>query len=514
MAGSRPHAQFNRTPVLLALCLAGFGVTLTYTGIGVVVPTIQNEFHASGIAANWIINAFVLAFGAFVMAAGTLADRYGRRLVMRFGVVIFTASSCAGALAFGIVFLDLMRAAQGIGAALTMAAAAAAAANAFRGRDQVRAFSLLGTCFGIGFALGPILIALAVEHFGWRAVFCLSAALGGLVMLVMRLSNMPESRDLDATRFDWAGTLTFGFMLVLFTDGLMEASRRGWSDMRPVLLLLSAAGMLVVFIAIERLQKRPMLDLSLFAYPRFVGVQSLPIAAGFAFIAPLAILPIRFVGAEGMNEAQAGLALLPLCLPITVVPLLAGYLARWIGPQVLCAAGLALSAFGLVGLAGISAGGASSAFAFPLLEIGIGASLPWGLMDALAVSVVPKERAGMAVGIFGTMRLISEGSAIAITLAVLTSLIRQDLPHVAGVGEAANRLAVGRFHEATRLMPTLGKGLLKTSYDHAFHVTFLALSVITAAAALIAFVTVRGPSRRRASAVEGPCEAVPECAES
>ncbi|MCX4163654.1 MULTISPECIES: MFS transporter [Paraburkholderia] len=508
---ARP-TDFRRASVLMALCLAGFAVTLTYTGIGVVVPAIQNDFHASSITANWIINAFVLAFGAFVMAAGTLADRYGRRRVMVFGVFIFTASSFAGALAPGIVFLDLMRAAQGIGAALTMAAAAAAVANVFRERDQVRAFALLGTCFGIGFALGPILIGLSVGRFGWRAVFAMSALLGVLVMLAMYLSSMPESRDPGATRFDWAGTLAFSLMLVLFTDGLMEASTLGWTDLLPVFLLISAAAMLVVFIVIERRQRRPMLDLSLFAYPRFVGVQSLPVAAGFGFIAPLAILPIRLVGAEGMSEAQAGLALLPLCLPMTVVPLLSGYLTRWIGPGVLCAAGLALSAYGLFSLAGIPAGGAASAFTAPLLAIGIGVSLPWGLMDALAVSVVPKERAGMAVGIFGTMRLISEGSAIAITIAVLTSSIRMNLPHVAAAGEAANRLAAGRFHEAMLRMPGLRIEQLEASYNHAFHVTFLVLAVITGVAAFIAFVTVRHPSpETEVPVLESSCEALVGC---
>jgi len=487
-SGKPPH--LNRIPVLLALCLAGFGVTLTYTGIGVAVPTIQNDLQGSSIAANWIINAFVLAFGAFVMAAGALADRFGRKRMMSVGVALFSASSLAGALASGIVFLDLMRAAQGIGAALTMASAAAAVAHVFRGQEQVRAFSLLGTCFGIGFAVGPILIGLSVERFGWRAVFAISAAIGGLVMLAMRLSNMPESKDPDATKFDWAGTLAFMLMLVLFTDGLVEATTLGWHDPLPITLVAAAAFMLAAFITIERLQKRPMLDLSLFAYPRFVGVQSLPVAAGFGFIAPLAILPIRFVGAEGMNEAQAGLALLPLCLPMTVVPLLAGYLTRWISPRAICAAGLALSAAGLFALASIPVGGEPAAFTIPLLAIGIGVSLPWGLMDALAVSVVPKERAGMAVGIFGTMRLVSEGSAIAITLALLASLVRAHLPRVALTGDAASRLAAGKFHEAIELLPGLTMAQVEVSYGDAFHATFVALAAITAVAAVIALMTV------------------------
>ena len=191
--------------------------------------------------------------------------------MMSIGVVLFSASSVAGALAAGIVFLDLMRAAQGIGAALTMASAAAVA-HVFRGHEQVRAFSMLGTCFGIGFAVGPILIGLSVDRFGWRAVFAISAVLGALVMLAMRLSNMPESKDPDATRFDWAGTLAFMLMLVLFTDGLVEATTLGWSDSLPMTIVAAATGMLAAFIFIERLQKCQSAHKTLDADPPGYGV--------------------------------------------------------------------------------------------------------------------------------------------------------------------------------------------------------------------------------------------------
>ena len=457
----------RRSSLLLALCLAGFAVTLTYTGIGVALPEIARELGAGRVASTWVINAFVLIFGACIMAAGTAADRYGRKRVMVIGVVLYVITSVAAALAWSILVLDIVRGLQGAAAALTMAAAAAAVAHAYQGDAQVKAFALLGTCFGAGFALGPIIVGFTVEYASWRLVFLLGAALGVAVLLLVHLSKMAESKDPEANSLDVPGTLSFMLMLGLFTYGLIEAPERGWSDPLVLLMLLGAALCLMVFIAVEQRQPRPMLDLSLFKHARFVGVQALPIAAGFAFIAPLALMPFRFMGVEGMSEGEAGLALLPLCLPMTVVPLLAGYLARWIAPGTLCASGLMVTAAGLAWLAYIPIGAGAAAFAWPMLLVGAGISLPWGLMDGLAVAVVPKDRAGMAVGIFGTSRLVSEGTAIVVVTAILLGLLQLQLP-----AELASSLASGRdlAREVVASESVIG------AYDLAFRTTFLILA--------------------------------------
>ena len=136
--------------------------------------------------------------------------------------------------------------------------------------------------------------------------------------------------------------------------------------------------MLAPFILVETLQKRPMLDLSLFTYPRFLGAQALPLATGFGFVVPLVILPARFIGVEGMGEIEVGLMLLPLCLPIAIVPLAGAFIARWIPAATLAAIGLTLAAAGLAWLAVVPPGAARAAFVGPLMLIGIGSGLTPG----------------------------------------------------------------------------------------------------------------------------------------
>ncbi len=141
----------------------------------------------------------------------------------------------------------------------------------------------------------------------------------------------------------------------------------------------------------------------------------------------LVLLPIRFVGIEGLGSAQAGLSMMALSAPLVVLPLAAGLLAHRVRPAVLCGSGLLAAAAGLVCLA--TAQNAHAALA-PMLLIGIGISLPWGLMDGLAVSVVPRERAGMATGIFSTTRVAGEGLALAIVGAGLSALTAHRLHHL------------------------------------------------------------------------------------
>lgn len=154
-----------------------------------------------------------------------------------------------------------------------------------------------------------------------------------------------------------------------------------------------------------------MLDLSLFRYPRFVGVQLLPVATCACFVVLLVIIPLRLIGIAQLGAIEAGFIMLGLSAPMLVVPILATVLARHVAPGLISGIGLMVAALGLVWLSGFTAQD-GSLIVLPMLVIGIGAGLPWGLMDGLSISVVPAERAGMATGIFSTVRVAGEGSRL------------------------------------------------------------------------------------------------------
>ncbi|MGU3308000.1 MFS transporter [Pseudomonas sp. M5A4_2d] len=475
----------GRYSILAAICLAALVLPMSFTGGAVATPYIGQAFAAHPTQLVWVTNAFMLSFGSLLMAAGTLADRYGRKRLFLWGMALFTVASLLLAVAPGILWLDIVRGVQGVAAAIALASGCAALAQVFDGHARTRAFSLLGTTFGAGLAFGPLLSGLLIEHWGWRAIFLGTALLAGLSLL-FAVPNMRESRDPQALHLDVAGVLTFSAMLVSLTTAVILAPEHGWGSATTRYLLAAAAVFLLVFIRVENHTSQPMLDLRLFRFVRFIGVQLLPIGTCYCYIVLIVLLPLRFMGVEGASAFEAGLMMLALSAPMLVVPIIAATLTRWLSAGVLCAVGLLIAAVGLYGLSLVRIGEPLQTVA-ALLVIGIGTGLPWGLMDGLAISVVPKERAGMAAGIFNTTRVASEGVALAITVAVLSALVAHHLP--AGTAQdaavLAQQLVMGDVRNASANIPL---ELLRTAYLAGFNTLLQLLAGLTLSTAAVVFV--------------------------
>ncbi|TIW20336.1 MAG: MFS transporter [Mesorhizobium sp.] len=483
----------GRWLVLLSVCLAAMTMPLSFTGPAVALSRIAADLGGSPIELNWVTNAFMLTFGASLMAAGALADNHGRKRVFLAGLATYLLAALGATLATDIAWFDIFRALQGIGGAAAFAGGASALAQEFDGQLRLRAFSFLGTSFGIGLAFGPVASGLLIDAFGWRAIFFLVAMLA-VAAAALGLRTVAESRDPDAAGLDWAGAGTFTAALAALTYGVLQAPQSGWIDPLVIALLGVAAACFVAFVIVERRVRRPMLDLTLFRFPRFVGVQFLAAAPAYAFVVLLVLLPIRFIGIEGMSEIKAGQLMICLSGPLLILPLLAGQVARWIAPATICGLGLLVAAAGLVWLSRVPA--VDSALVGPLVLIGIGIALPWGLMDGLAVSVVPKERAGMAVGIFNTTRVASEGVALAIVMATLsgftaTQLGTRGLASPALAAAAAQLLATGNVGETAQHLPMANATVLIQAYETAFDRLLVVLATITFLTAIVVFLGLR-----------------------
>lgn len=478
---------------LLAVCFAAAAMPLTFTGTAVALPSIGRALGGSPVAIAWVTNAFMLTFGSTLMAAGALADNYGRKRIFLAGVGSFAVFSLALVFAPDILMFDLLRAAQGLAAAAAFSGGMAALAQEFDGPARLRAFSIVGTSFGVGLSLGPVASGLMIEALGWRSIF-LAVVIFAALAFVLGWRALKESWDPASCGLDWGGALSFTAALGLFTYGILLAPERGWGDGRVVALLSGAALFLILFIVIERLVSTPMLDLSLFAYPRFVGVQLLAAAPAYGFVVLLILLPGRFIGIEGMRELTAGTLMIALSAPLLILPVAAGLLTRWFRPATICGTGLLISAGGLLWLAQIPVGASIWMIALPMLAIGTGIGLPWGLMDGLAVSVVPKERAGMATGIFSTTRVAGEGVALAVVSATLSMLVAGRIGGLAAPGDivaAAQRLAAGDVTMAESAMPRTERAVLVTLYSDAFSDLLLLLTAITLLTAVVVFFFLR-----------------------
>ncbi|RWD65466.1 MAG: MFS transporter [Mesorhizobium sp.] len=500
----------GRWLVLLSVCLAAMTMPLSFTGPAVALSRIAADLGGSPIELNWVTNAFMLTFGASLMAAGALADNHGRKRIFLAGLATYVLVALGATLAPDIVWFDIFRALQGIGGAAAFAGGASALAQEFDGQLRLRAFSFLGTSFGIGLAFGPVASGLLIDAFGWRAIFFLVAVFA-VAAAAFGLRTVTESRDPEATGLDWAGAGAFTTALAALTYGVLQAPQNGWTDPLVIALLGMAAVCFIAFVMVERRARRPMLDLTLFRFPRFVGVQFLAAAPAYAFVVLLVLLPIRFIGIEGMSEIKAGQLMICLSGPLLILPLLAGQVARWIAPATICGVGLLVAAAGLVWLSRVPA--VDGVLVAPLILIGAGIALPWGLMDGLAVSVVPKERAGMAVGIFNTTRVACEGVALAIVMAALSSftaaqLGAQAFASPAQAAAAAQLLATGNVGETAQHLPKANASVLIQAYQTAFDRLLVVLATITVLTAIVVFLGLR-----RGSAPEQDVAPLPACQE-
>lgn len=489
-------AASGRYCALVAICMAALVLPLSFTGGAVATPAIGASFAAGPSSLAWITNAFMLSFGSLLMAAGALADLYGRKRLFMLGLVLFVIASMLLAGVRSIAWLDALRAVQGVAAAAVLASGSAALAQAFEGHARTRAFSMLGTTFGLGLAFGPMICGLLTEHFGWRSIFLCTAALAAVSLLAAAM-RMSESRNPQAQYLDLPGVLSFSTTLGLLTTAIILGPHAGWRS--PLMLGLFACALLslLAFVAIEagasRRGRQPMLELSLFKYPRFVGVQILPIGTCFCYIVLIVLLPLRLIGVEGATPLHSGLIMLALSAPMLVVPLLAAWLNRWASAATLSAGGFLVAAAGLYAIAHVAIGDHLQLM-LAMLVIGIGTGLPWGLMDGLAVSVVPKEQAGMAAGIFNTTRVAGEGVALAITLALLTAQVGAGLAHTfppSRSQELAQRLIMGDLSQVQGLDPLM----LQATYQEGFATLMLILSGLTVLSAFTVFFFIGHPAR-------------------
>ncbi len=471
--------------ILAAICLAALVLPMSFTGGAVATPFIGQAFAASPTQLAWITNAFMLSFGSLLMAAGSLADLYGRKRLFIGGIGLFALASLLLAGAPDMLWLDLLRAVQGVAAAAALAGGTAALAQEFEGHARTRAFSLLGTTFGVGLAFGPLLSGLLIEWLGWRGIFLFTALLA-IVSLGFAWPTLRESRNAHAQRLDTPGVLTFSALLVAFTSAVILAPEHGW-DAPLTLALLGVSALLGgLFIWVETRAKQPMLELQLFRFPRFVGVQILPIGTCYCYIVLIVLLPIRLIGVEGASAFDAGLTMLALSAPMLVVPMLAATLTRWWSAGRLCTLGFVMAASGLYWLSALT-GAAHWHTLAAMLLIGAGAAIPWGLMDGLALSVVPKERAGMAAGIFNTTRVASEGVALAITVAVLSALVAHHLRLATAssdVSDIARHLVMGDLQHAGQIPLEV----LRSAYSAGFNTLLQWLALFTLLTAVIVYV--------------------------
>jgi EmrB/QacA subfamily drug resistance transporter len=362
---------------------------------------------------QWVIDAYTLSLAAVVLTAGSLADRLGRRAVFAVGLAIFSAASLAAGLAPDATFLNVARAIQGIGGAAMFAVSLALVAQEFAaGRERATAMGIYGATIGISVAIGPLVGGAITTGLGWRWVFFLNVPVG-VAALALTFARVRESRDPNATRVDWLGLVSFSSALLMLVLALLRGNDNGWGSPLIVGLLAGAGVMLAAFAAIEQRVPEPMLPLHLFRRGAFTGVQLAAAAVSASLFALFLYLTLYLQNYLGYSPLQAGLRYLPITLaPFLVAPLAVALMGR-LPARALMAIGLAGVGGGLLLMSGIGAHSSWTALLPGSIVAGVGVGLLNPVIADVAVSVVSKDRSGMAAGINDTFRQVAIAVGVA-----------------------------------------------------------------------------------------------------
>jgi EmrB/QacA subfamily drug resistance transporter len=399
---------------LMTVSVATFMLLLDITVVNVALPSIRDDLGASFTDLQWVVDAYALTLAALVLTAGSLADRLGRRKLFAVGLGIFSLASLLCGFATDPTFLNVARAVQGVGGAAMFATSLALVAQEFpAGRERGTAMGIYGATIGVAVAIGPLVGGALTDGIGWESIFFLNVPIG-IAGIALTYLKIRESRDPNATRVDWPGVTSFSVGLFLLVLALVRGNDEGWGSTLIVSLFAGSGALLAAFVAIESRVREPMLPLGLFKRPSFTGVQVAAFAVSASAFALFLYFTLYFQNYLGYSPFQAGLRYLPITLVSFFVAPVAGLLLSRVPARVLMSSGLAISGAGLLLMSGLNAGDEWTALLGGFLVLGVGVGLLNPVIGDVALSVVPKERSGMAAGIMDTFRQVGVSVGIAV----------------------------------------------------------------------------------------------------
>jgi EmrB/QacA subfamily drug resistance transporter len=442
-------AQTGRTKwlALALLAVTQFVIVLDASIVNVALPSIGRALDFSQDDLSWVVNAYTLTFGGFLLLGGRLADLLGRRRVFIGGLVLFSVASLVGGLAQSDVWLVAARAVQGLGAAIISPAALSLVTTMFaEGAERNRALGVWGAVAGSGGAAGVLLGGVLTEFAGWEWVLFVNVPIGiAVAALAPRL--LPESRDDERERvFDAAGAFTVTAGLALLVYALVDANDAGWGSTQTLVLGGIALALLGAFLVIETRTRHPLMPFSIFRLRTLRGADVVGLLIGMALFAMFFFVSLYMQQVLGFDALEAGLAYLPLALNIIVSAGVASVLVTRIGFKPTLIAGLVLVAIGLVWFAQISPGGSYVGdVLFPSLVAAWGLGLAFVPVTIAAVTGTRPDEAGLASGLINTAQQVGGALGLAILAAVANG--RSDDVAASGVRDPAIVLTEG-FQDA------------------------------------------------------------------
>lgn len=403
-------------PVLALLCAAQFVVVLDVTIVAIALPEVRENLGFSATGLQWVVSAYTLVFGGFLLLAGRAADLYGRKKMFALGIALFSGASLACGLAPSPLWLVASRAAQGLGAAIVSPAALSLLTTTFpEGEGRRRAVGFWTAASAGGGALGWLLGGLLTEGLGWRWVFFVNVPVGAVCLALVPVL-LAETRERHRRRpLDLPGAVTATAGLMLLVYGLTEAEEAGFSSPGTLAVLATSLALVGAFVFVEHRAVDPLVPLSVFRSRELVG--SCLAAAGLnaATNAPLFLCILYLQGIVGLSPTAAGLAFVPFNLSVIAGSLAGSRLSGAIGSKNMMAVGLSSIALGTLLLVGISEGGGYLGYLLPgfaLMGLGVGFSTV--AATASGTSAVGDAKQGLVSGLLNTAMQVGTALGLAV----------------------------------------------------------------------------------------------------
>jgi EmrB/QacA subfamily drug resistance transporter len=421
----------RRWTALILLCVAQFVVVLDASIVNVALPSIGKGLHFSEQNLPWIVNAYVIAFGGFLLLGGRAADLLGRRRVFMTGLLVVAVASLAAGFAANQGELIAARAAQGLGAAIISPSALSIVANLFKdGSERNKALGAWGAVAGSAGAVGVLLGGILTDGLGWEWVLWVNVPVA-LIALALTPGLIPESRSESTTRhFDAAGAVTVTAGLSLLAYALLDASSAGWGSTKIVTLLAVAAVLLAAFVVIELRSRAPLVPFGIFRLRTLSGANVVGLLLGASLFSMFFFISLYMQQVLGYSPLHTGVSYLPLAVTIVIAAGFGGQLVTRFGFKPILAAGMGLVAVGLVYFSRVSVGGSFLADILgPSLLAALGLGFGFVTSTIAAVSGVKDHEQGLASGLINTSQQIGGALGLAVLSTIATTRTHHALAH-------------------------------------------------------------------------------------
>ncbi len=434
--------------VLVLVCIAQFMVIVDATVVNVALPSIQSDLKMNDSDLQWIVNAYTLVFGGFLLLGGRAGDLIGRKRVFLAGVVLFTVASLLNGLATSSEWLIICRGLQGLGGALVSPAALSIVNTTFETEDdRTKALGVWSAIAAGGAAVGLVVGGALTDAFSWPWIFFVNLPIG-IVAFLLSARFVPESKSESSERsFDLAGAISVTSGLIVLVFAIVRTNTEGWGSAQTLGGFAAAVVLLVAFVFIERRARSPLVRLDIFAVPtlRAANITMLAVMSGL-----FAMFYFNSIYLQRVREYSAlttGVSFVPFTLGIVIGAGLAQGLIRRHGARGVTAVGTTMAVLGMFWLVRLDVHSSYAADLLPsILVTSIGMGLTFVPLTLIATGGLPNEDAGLASGLFNTSQQIGGAIGLAVISTVAASRTSDWLARLDGAKPTAEQTKEALVH--------------------------------------------------------------------